>query len=73
MSAHQQALALALRHHEAGRLPEAEAIYQQILQNDPDHSDALHLLGLIAHQAGKHEEAVNLISKALEPCGQWST
>ena len=37
-----------LAHHQAGRLQKAEAIYQSILQNQPQHPDALHLLGLIA-------------------------
>ena len=32
----QQALDLALQHHVAGRLPEAENIYQQILQTDTE-------------------------------------
>ena len=58
-----KSLLLAVQHHESGRLPEAEAMYHQILQNDPDHPDALHLLGVIAHQAGKNEEAVNLIEE----------
>jgi len=29
---------------------ETRALYQQILQADPTHPDALHLLGLIEHQ-----------------------
>jgi len=61
----QQILERALGHHAAGRLPEAEALYYQILQADPNQHDALHLLGVIAHQVGKHEIAVDLIGKAL--------
>ena len=61
----QQALDLALQHHTAGRLPEAENIYQQILQTNPDQLVALHLLGVIAHQVGKNDVAVDLINKAL--------
>ena len=61
----QQAIDLAVQHHNAGRLPEAENIYQQILQSEPNHPTALHLLGVIAHQVGKHETAVDLITKAL--------
>ena len=61
----QQAIDLAVQHHEAGRLSEAESIYQQILQNDPNHPVALHLLGVIAHQTGKNVAAVDLITKAL--------
>lgn len=55
----------AMEHHQAGRLPEAEAIYRQVLQVAPDQPDALHLLGVIAHQEGKHEVAVELIAKAV--------
>jgi tetratricopeptide (TPR) repeat protein len=54
-----------LAHHQAGRLQEAEAIYQSILQEQPRHPDALHLLGVIAHQVGKNEIAVDLIEKAI--------
>src|SRR3972149_10668940 len=59
-----RALQAAVAHHLAGRLPEAEAIYRQILQAEPNHPDALHLLGVIAHQAGKHEIAVEYITRA---------
>ena len=61
----QQILEHALAHHAAGRLAEAEALYSQILQADPNQLDALHLLGVIAHQVGKNEIAVDLIGKAL--------
>jgi len=55
-----------LAHHQAGRLQEAEAIYQSILQKHPQHADTLHLLGLIAHQVGKNEMAVDLINNAIK-------
>ena len=61
----QQALDLAVQHHSEGRLPEAEGLYQQILQADPNQPVALHLLGLIAHQVGKNDIAFDLITKAL--------
>ena len=60
----QQALDLAIQHHTAGRLSQAESIYQQILQSNPEQPTALHLLGVIAHQAGKNDVAVDLITKA---------
>jgi predicted O-linked N-acetylglucosamine transferase (SPINDLY family) len=60
-----ETLNLALQHHQAGRLQEAEVLYRRILQTHPDHSDALHGLGLIAHQVGRHEAAVDLIGKAI--------
>ena len=60
-----EAIQAAREHHQAGRLLQAEAIYRQILQGAPNHPDALHLLGVIAHQTGKNELAVELISKAI--------
>ena len=61
----QQTLDLALGHHGAGRLPQAKKIYQQILQADPNHPVALHLLGVVATQVGKNDIAVDLITQAL--------
>jgi tetratricopeptide (TPR) repeat protein len=51
-------------HHQAGRLSDAERSYREILAIDPDHADALHLLGLIAYQARDYTSAVALIRKA---------
>ncbi len=61
----QQAIDLAVQHHNAGDLPKAEGIYQQILQADQNQPVALHLLGVIAHQVGKNDIAIDLITKAL--------
>jgi tetratricopeptide (TPR) repeat protein len=58
-------LASALRHHQAGRLTEAERTYRQILEIDSRHADSLHLLGMIAYQAGRHEAAIALIREAI--------
>ena len=56
-----QAYDLAMLHHQAGRLVEAEQIYRQILAVQPNHADSLHYLGVIAHQAGRHDIAADLI------------
>lgn len=61
-----QALELAVQHHEAGRLREAELIYRQILATQPNHAEAHHLLGLIAHHCGRSEAAVELIRRAIQ-------
>ena len=53
-----EALAIAIRHHQVGRLQAAEQIYREILAEQPDHADAIHLLGVLAHQAGQHAVAV---------------
>jgi len=41
-------------------------LYQEILQNAPDHPDALHLLGLVRYRTGQHEAAIESISHAVE-------
>ena len=61
----QQALRVAVEHHRAGRLREAEAIYRQILSVQPTQPDALHLLGVLAGQLGRHDLATDLIRQAI--------
>src|SRR6266699_1113635 len=60
-----QKLDTALQSHRAGRLPEAEAGYSEVLAVDPENIDALHFLGVIAYQRGEHGRAEELISRAL--------
>lgn len=60
-----QLLDLGRAHHTAGHLAEARESYLRVVESDPDHPDALHLLGVIAQQLGKNDEAVILISRAL--------
>ena len=55
----------ALSLHQAGRLREAEAGYRQVLATQPGNADALHYLGLIAHQSGRHQDAADLIRQAI--------
>jgi hypothetical protein len=45
---------VAVQHHHAGRIDQAEQLCRLVLQSDPNHPAALHLSGVIAHQAGKH-------------------
>ena len=60
----QRALQLALKLHQSGNLPKAETIYKKILKTDPQNADALHLLGMIAHNFEKYDLAINLIRRA---------
>ena len=55
----------ALEIHQAGRLKDAEAIYREVLGFQPNHPDALHLLGVIACQQGQPESAAALIRQAI--------
>jgi len=60
-----EALQLAVTHHQAGRIRDAEIIYKQVLKAEPENEHANHFLGIIASQAGKNELAVEFISKAI--------
>jgi tetratricopeptide (TPR) repeat protein len=60
-----EALSIALAHHQAGRLREAEQIYRQILAADSNCADACHLLGCVYHQAGNYPLATDYIGRAV--------
>jgi tetratricopeptide (TPR) repeat protein len=49
-----------------GRLPEAEAYCRRALQAQPNAPEAVHLLGVIAHQNGKLGEAIEHVQRAIE-------
>ena len=54
-----------LAHHSAGRLDTADAIYRNVLVNDPMNADALHLLGMVANGRRFGGQAVELIRRAI--------
>jgi len=56
---------LAIQHHKAGRLRQAEQAYLQVADKHPNHADTIHMLGVIAHQKGNHAKAVDLIERAI--------
>jgi len=58
-------LADALELHKAGRVAQAEDVYREILQRDPDNPDALHMLGVAAAQSGQPEAALRHIARAI--------
>jgi tetratricopeptide (TPR) repeat protein len=60
-----QILARGLAHHQSGHLAEAEACYRELLRIEPDHAEALHLLGVIAQQNGDYAQAERLIRSAI--------
>ncbi len=51
--------------HQRGQLTQAEAIYKQILAKQPEHFDALHLMGVISKQTGQYLRAAQLIGQAI--------
>jgi tetratricopeptide (TPR) repeat protein len=51
--------------HQRGLLSNAEKIYEEILRQQPNHFDALHLLGLVALQTHRVKRGVKLIELAI--------
>src|SRR5262245_49336078 len=60
------ALQRAIIHHQAGRMPEAERSYRDILQTEPNCPDANHNLGILMVQQGKVESSLQHLRAALE-------
>ena len=52
--------------HQHGDLEGAEAKYRAALQQDAVHAVALHYLGVIRYQRGRHDEALPLLQRAVE-------
>lgn len=61
----QEALTLGSQHQNSGNLSQAESLYRQVLQMDPNQPDGLQLLGVIALQRGDAELAVDLLTQSL--------
>jgi Tfp pilus assembly protein PilF/SAM-dependent methyltransferase/uncharacterized protein (DUF1778 family) len=57
--------AAAIQHFQARRLDEAERACRDVLTFDRNHAHALHMLGLIAHQSGRPDAALDFIGRAL--------
>ena len=62
----QTAWAQAIALHQAGRLDEAAKLYTFVIENNPRHSDAMQLLGLIALNQGDARRAADLIARSIE-------
>jgi predicted TPR repeat methyltransferase len=58
-------LAVAMAKHREGKLAEAEQMYRQALRWQPDQPDAYHLLGLLAAQLNRTDEALPLFERAI--------
>ena len=57
----QQALTL----HQEGQFSKAQMLYVQVLAEQPDHFDALQLLGTLSAQIGQHASALDFLDQAL--------
>lgn len=56
----------AQRMHQLGQLQLAAELYERVLSQQPTHSDALHMLGLVAFKLGNSAVAVELMSKSVD-------
>ncbi len=61
---HNENLQRATALHQQGQLPEAGALYRDILKSDPNCFDALHMLAVLTFQSGNVEDANALFLKA---------
>ena len=62
----QELMRRGLQEHQAGQFLEAKKVYQKVIDAEPDHADANHLLGVLSHQMGEAEIAVHLITRAIQ-------
>jgi protein O-GlcNAc transferase len=65
MTAEEQ-IVQAMQQQAAGDLPAAVRICRQIVQEQPAHAQAIHLLGLLCHRMDHSEEAVTLLRQSVE-------
>src|SRR6516162_5481206 len=62
--------AVALQHHQSGRLPEAASLYSKIIKANPLHAPSHHHLGIVELQTGKIEGARKSFARAVAINGQ---
>lgn len=68
-SSPEQAMQSAWQHLSNGRLLEAESLLDQLLESQPRHAHALHLLGVVRYQRGMVGPAMALIEQAINADG----
>ncbi|MGH8306698.1 MAG: sulfotransferase [Gammaproteobacteria bacterium] len=56
----------AVAAHQRGDFTGAEARYRKVLRHSPAHADATHFLGLLAHQTGHDEAALDLLRHSID-------
>ena len=61
----QKILNEAIKLYQTGKFNEAKDLYEKVLKINPNHSDALHLLGLIFNSLNQKDKAVKFITKAI--------
>lgn len=52
--------------HQAGKIASAKQRYREVLEINPQEPDALHFMGILAHQDGKNEKAISYLKQAVQ-------
>lgn len=60
----------AIAIHREGRIDEAETTYRRILAAQPDHPEALHMMGVVHLQHGRFEDALTHFNSAIARYGE---
>ena len=55
----------AIEHHRNSRFQQAAEGYWKVMEANPGHAQATYLQGMVMHQIGENEKAIELISQAL--------
>jgi len=61
----EEAVAIAILLQKGGQLVEAGELYRRVLEMEPDHPQALHYAGVLAHQQGRNDDAIALVERSL--------
>jgi predicted TPR repeat methyltransferase len=61
----EHAMGIAIQCQKNGQLAAADGIYRAILEQAPEQADALHFAGVLAHQQGRHDEGLALMTQSL--------
>jgi predicted TPR repeat methyltransferase len=62
----EELLPFAMRLHREGRLDGALQCYETFLQHKPEDANAMHYLGVLKHQRGERQAALELVRRSLE-------
>ena len=60
----------AIEHYQLGDFNQAAQICRELVKSDPNDYEALHLLGIILHEAGLNTQAEDILKQALAASGQ---
>ncbi|MGK0500541.1 MAG: tetratricopeptide (TPR) repeat protein [Oceanicoccus sp.] len=65
LSPERKLMAMAAEHHRHGKADQAEQLYRQVLQKNPDNVDAMRMLAILACASSHFDDAERLLRKAI--------